>query len=35
MADLTHDEVNAVLIRRGYRPGRNGSGSFGWLMRPI
>ena len=35
MADLTHDEVNAVLIRQGYHPGRNGSGSFGWMMRPI
>ena len=33
MADLDPDEVNAVLIRRGYRPGRNNSGSFGWLMR--
>lgn len=33
MADLTHDEVNAVLIREGYRPGRNNSGSFGWMMR--
>ena len=33
MADLDHDEVNAVLIRNGYRPGRNNSGSFGWLMR--
>lgn len=33
MADLDHDEVNAVLIREGYRPGRNNSGSFGWLMR--
>lgn len=32
MADLDHDEVNAVLIREGYRPGRNNSGSFGWLM---
>lgn len=35
MADLTHDEVNAVLIRQGYHPGRNSSGSFGWMMRPI
>lgn len=35
MADLTHDEVNAVLIRQGYRPGRNTSGSFGWMLRPI
>lgn len=35
MADLTHDEVNAVLIRQGYHPRRNGSGSFGWMMRPI
>lgn len=33
MTDLDHDEVNAVLIREGYRPGRNNSGSFGWLMR--
>ncbi len=33
MADLDPDELNAVLIRRGYRPGRNNSGSFGWLMR--
>lgn len=33
MADLDQDEVNAVLIREGYRPGRNNSGSFGWLMR--
>lgn len=33
MADLDHDEVNAVLIRGGYRPGRNNSGSFGWMMR--
>lgn len=33
MADLDHDEVNAVLIREGYRPGRNNSGSFGWMMR--
>ena len=33
MADLNPDEVNAVLIRRGYHPGRNNSGSFGWLMR--
>lgn len=35
MDDLTHDEVNAVLIRQGYHQGRNGSGSFGWMMRPI
>lgn len=35
MADLTQDEVNAVLIRQEYHPGRNGSGSFGWMMRPI
>lgn len=33
MADLDPDEVNAVLIREGYHPGRNNSGSFGWLMR--
>lgn len=33
MADLDPHEVNAVLIREGYRPGRNNSGSFGWLMR--
>lgn len=33
MADLEPDEVNAVLIRQGYRPGRNSSGSFGWMMR--
>lgn len=33
MADLDHDEVIAVLIRQGYRPGRNNSGSFGWMMR--
>ena len=33
MADLDHDEVNAILIRNGYRPGRNNSGSFGWLIR--
>ena len=33
MADLDPDEVNAVLIREGYRPGRNNSGSFGWMMR--
>ena len=33
MADLEPDEVNAVMIREGYRPGRNNSGSFGWLMR--
>lgn len=33
MADLDPDEVNAVLIRLGYRPGRNNSGSFGWMMR--
>lgn len=33
MADLELDEVNTVMIREGYRPGRNNSGSFGWLMR--
>lgn len=33
MADLDPDEVNTVLVREGYRPGRNNSGSFGWLMR--
>lgn len=33
MADLEPDEVNVVLIREGYRPGRNNSGSFGWMMR--
>lgn len=33
MADLYPDEVNAVMIRQGYRPGRNNSGSFGWMMR--
>lgn len=33
MADLDPDEVNTVLIREGYRPGRNNSGSFGWMMR--
>lgn len=33
MADLDPGEVNAVMIRQGYRPGRNNSGSFGWLMR--
>lgn len=33
MADLDPDEVNAILIRHEYRPGRNNSGSFGWLMR--
>lgn len=33
MADLDPDEVNAVLIREGFRPGRNNSGSFGWMMR--
>ena len=32
MADLKPDEVNAVMIRLGYRPGRNQSGSFGWMM---
>lgn len=32
MADLAPDEVNAFLIRHKYRPGRNNSGSFGWLM---
>lgn len=32
MADLKPDEVNAVMIRLGYRPGRNKSGSFGWMM---
>lgn len=32
MAELTVDEVNAVLIRRGFLPGRNKSGSFGWMM---
>lgn len=33
MADLDPDEVNAVMIREGFRPGRNNSGSFGWMMR--
>ncbi len=33
MADLDPDAVNHVLIREGYRPGRNNSGSFGWMMR--
>lgn len=33
MADLDPDEVNAVMIREGSRPGRNNSGSFGWMMR--
>lgn len=33
MADVEADEVNAILIKQGYRPGRNNSGSFGWLMR--
>ena len=32
MADLKPEEVNAVMIRLGYRPGRNKSGSFGWMM---
>lgn len=32
--DLTHDEVNAAMLFYGFRPGRNSSGSFGWLMRP-
>lgn len=32
MAYLKPDEVNAVMIRLGYRPGRNKSGSFGWMM---
>lgn len=35
MADLDPDEVNAILIHHEYRPGRNNSGSFGWLMRQI
>lgn len=34
MAELTHDEVNAAMLLYGFRPGRNSSGSFGWLMRP-
>lgn len=34
MADLIEDEVNVVLIRHGYHPGRNKTGSFGWMMIP-
>lgn len=34
MAELTHEEVNAAMLFYGFRPGRNSSGSFGWLMRP-
>lgn len=33
MTDLEPDAVNMVMIAQGYRPGRNNSGSFGWLMR--
>lgn len=33
MADVEADEVNTILMRLGFRPGRNASGSFGWLMR--
>lgn len=33
MTDLDPDAVNMVMIAQGYRPGRNNSGSFGWLMR--
>lgn len=33
MADLSHHEVNAIMIGQGFRPGRRSSGPFGWLMR--
>lgn len=33
MADVSPEEVNTVLMGLGYRPGRNTSGSFGWMMR--
>ena len=35
MADLSQDDVNRCLASLGYRPGRNNSGSFGWMVLPI
>lgn len=33
MADLSPDEVIAVMFESGFKLGRNGVGSFGWMMR--
>lgn len=34
MTDLSPVQVNRVLSSLGYTPGRNHSGSFGWMVRP-
>ena len=35
MADMTQTDVNRVMVTLGYMPGRNDSGSFGWMLRRI
>ena len=33
MAELEQNDVNNILVACGYSPGRNDTGSFGWLMK--
>lgn len=33
MAELEQSDVNNILVACGYSPGRNDTGSFGWLMK--
>ena len=33
--DITKTDVNRVMVALGYKPGRNDSGSFGWMLRRI
>ena len=35
MADIGQDDVNRVLAKLGYKPGRNSVGSFGWMIKRI
>lgn len=35
MADISQDDVNRALVTKGFKPGRNSSGSFGWFMKSI
>lgn len=35
MADIGQADVNLALATIGFKPGRNSSGSFGWMMKHI
>lgn len=35
MMDLEPNDVANFMVRAGYIPGHNGSGSFGWMLRRV